>query len=206
MEKKIKYVNTVTHLGRIIDNGCGKKERHNDNVINRINKARGCYMRYQNTVWNNMFINIELKMRLFDSLVVSVLMYSMDTVPVKKSLLERLQTFIEGCYKRILKINKDVKIKENELIEILGRDPIEDTWRRKRLNAYSHIARLPYDNPARIVLYGKPTYKMNGRRRRFANVKRTMMKDINKIYDESTYCNLCDRRMRRITTHIRKDT
>ena len=117
----------------------------------------------------------------------------MDTVPVKKSLLERLQTFIEGCYKRILKINKDVKIKETELIEILGREPIEDTWRRRRLNAYSHIARLPlYDNPARIVLYGKPTYKMNGRRRRFANVKRTMMKDINKVYDESTYCNLCD--------------
>ena len=163
-------------------------------------------MKYQNTVWNNMFINMEIKMGLFDSLVVSVLMYSMDTVPVKKSFLDRLQSFIEGCYKRILKINKDVKIKEKDLIEILDRELIEDTWRKRRLNAYSHMARLPYDNPARIVAFGTLVCETSGRKRKFVNVKRTMMKDINEIFDESTYCNLCDRRTRRIPTRIRKDT
>ena len=69
------------------------------------------------------------------------------------------------------------------------------------MNAYSHIARLPYDNPARIILFGKLINRMKGiRRRQFFNIKRTMMKDLKKEYDESTFCNLCDRKKRRTTT------
>ena len=53
-----------------------------------------------------------------------------------------------------------------------------------------------YDNPARIVLFGKMIYASTSHKRKFFNVKRTMMKDIGKYFNESTYCNLCDRKIR----------
>ena len=123
-------------------------------------------------------------------------MYSMDTVPVKKTFTELLKNFVGGCYKKILKINKDVEMSEKDLANMLDVDTVDKMWKKRRMNAYSHIARLPYDNRARIVLFGKQIHKFRGTSRRFFNIKRTMMKDIGKIYDESTYCNLCNRRVR----------
>ena len=113
-------MNNVTHLGRIIDNGFGKVDRHKDNVINRINKARGSFMKYLHNVWNNSFVNLDLKIKLFNSLVMSVLMYSMETIPSLKTFETRLKTFTISCYKRILRIHKDVEIKEKDLSEIIG--------------------------------------------------------------------------------------
>ena len=79
---------------------------------------------------------------------------------------------------------------------MLDVETIEVILRKRRINTYSHISRLPYSNPVRIVLFGKPIYNSNVTRRRFCNVKSTMMKDINNYLDESTYCNLCDRKIR----------
>ena len=153
-----------------IDNGCGGNKRHKENVVSRISKARGCFMKYLCLVWNNKYVNLELKMKLFESLVLSVLFYSLETVPVMKTYLEMLKNFVVTCYKRILNINRDIRISEKELLDIMNMEPIEELWRKRRRNAYSHIARLPYDNPARIVLFGNRNNVQNIKKRKFYNV------------------------------------
>ena len=95
-----------------------------------------------------------------------------------------------------MRIHKDVEVKEKDLTDILGIHTIDKIWQKRRINAYSHIARLPFENPARITLLGIMIYDSGGPKRKFANVKRTMMKDINKYLSESTYCNLCDKKIR----------
>ena len=82
-------------------------------------------------------------MKLFDSLVLSVLFYSLETVPVMEMYLEMLRNFVVTCYKRILNINRDIRISEEELIDIMNVEPIDDLWSKRRRNAYSHISRLP---------------------------------------------------------------
>ena len=91
----VKFVNTTTHLGRIIENGMGGVERHKDNLINRINKSKGCFEKYKGTIWMNGFIPIDIKIKLFESLVLSVLFY---TLPVRKDYLQRIKNFVK-CYK-----------------------------------------------------------------------------------------------------------
>ena len=125
----------------------------------------------------------------------------METVPVRKVFVDLLTSFTTRCYKLILGINKDVELSEKDLANMLQVDSIEDIWRKRRMNAYSHIARLPYKNPARITLFGKMVYHSHGHKRRFFNVKRTMMKDLKKCLNEATYCNLCDRRMKSVILH-----
>ena len=81
---------------------------------------------------------------------------------------------------------------------MLNRTPIAKNWENRRISAYSHIARLPYKNPARIALFGHRVYekKINVKKRKFWNVKSTMMKDINKILNQENYCELCNKKIR----------
>ena len=74
-DNKVKIVNKCTHLGRIICNGMNNQERHIDNIRNRIKTARGCFKCHLYTLWKNDFVNLEIKMKMFDSLIISVLFY-----------------------------------------------------------------------------------------------------------------------------------
>ena len=81
-------------------------------------------------------------------------------------------------------------------ISILGCDNINERWTKKRLTAYTHIARLPFDNPARVALYGQTRKEENVEERRFFTVKSTMMRDIKKILKVENYCELCNKKIR----------
>ena len=199
--KQIEVVNTTTHLGRIIENGSGKTMRHKDNLTNRLNKARGCYMRYYHSLWKNKYINIKLKMKLFDSLVMSVLLYSLETIPKKKIFEDRVRTFLVKCYKQILNIHPDIRIQENDLVQILGVENTLMIWKKKRISTVNHIARLPYDNPARIVLFGKPIYINTTKNRKFKTMKQTLYSEIDNLLTKDEYCNLCDRKFRSASLH-----
>ena len=107
-----------------------------------------------------------------------------------------LERFVVKCYKVILGIHEDVRIEEVKLVKILNVDTLKEMWRKRRMRAISHIARLPYDNPARITMFGHPIIRKKCKERKFENVKSTTMKTIKKVLNEEEFCNLCDRNIR----------
>ena len=76
-------------------------------------------------------------------------------------------------------------------------------WKRRRISTVNHISRLPFDNPARIILFGEPILylKNNTKKRRFRTVKETVYKDIDECLENKYYCNLCDRKFKRVGLH-----
>ena len=150
----------------------------------------------------NKYLDIDIKKKFFESHVLSVLFYSLDTVPVRKKYVRRMENFVIKCYKIMIGIDRKVQMTESDLTKILNVNSVETLWKKRRITSYSHIARLPFDNPARIILYGKHDNErkyMN--KRKFFNLKRNMMKDINSLLDVETYCMLCDRRIRNTSLH-----
>ena len=141
-------------------------------------------------------MKLELKMKLFDSLVCSVMFYSLETVPWKKHFEDTIRNCVVKCYKQILNIDHDIRVEESDLTDLLGVKTIHEQWKRKRLNAVSHIASLPYDNPARIVLFGSPIFRTKVKKRRFKTLNKSLMDDVNEILNNDTYCNLCNRKFR----------
>ena len=79
---------------------------------------------------------------------------------------------------------------------MLGCDSVNELWTKKRLTAYTHIARLPFNNPARVALYGRTHKDKNVKNRRFFTVKSTMMKEIKKILKVENYCELCNKKIK----------
>ena len=96
----------------------------------------------------------------------------------------------------MLGIDRKLKISEKTLTQIMNTKSIEKIWNDRRMTSYSHIARLPYDNPARIVLFGRMENDTYKQKRKHFNLKRNMMKDIRQFMDTETFCNLCDRKIR----------
>ena len=85
----------------------------------------------------------------------SVSLYTIETVPKKKTYVDLMKNFLVRCYKTILNINSDIRINEKTITNILGVSTIDEIWAGRNLNASSHISRSPYDNPARIAVLEK---------------------------------------------------
>ena len=136
-------------------------------------------------------------MELFDSLVLSVLFYTLTIVPMKSKYVEWLENFVIRYYKKMLKIDTDFRIQEPDLARILKTELIKNQWRKINVNSASHIARLPFNNPSRIVLFGKPKHINEKRPRKFITVKESLMIEIMKHASKDTLCNLCDTKIRR---------
>ena len=75
----------------------------------RIGKARLAFTQLQK-VWKATKVSIKTKIRLFNSNVKSVLMYGCETWTVTKSVLKKIQVFINRCLSKILKIKWEDKI------------------------------------------------------------------------------------------------
>ena len=116
----IMEVNSFTYLGSIID-----KEGGTDNdVMARIGKARTAFIILKN-IWASKDIATSTKVRLFNSNVKSVLLYGSETWRMTKRTLQKLQTFINNCLRRIFRIRWPDKIKNEELWRKGMQEPVE---------------------------------------------------------------------------------
>ena len=145
-----------------------------------------------------------MKMKFFESMINSTLYYSLDVMPDYKSEIEIIKNFVGRCYKDILGIPREVQTNIHDLEEMLQVPTVENILKRKRLMSVSHITRLNYDNPARIVVLGKPIMEQKGRKKNIKTWRKTIDDDIQSLFSEPEYVNMCDRRCRRIIKEMTK--
>ena len=119
----VKEVESFVYLGSVIDKQGGTDR----DVAARIGKARGAFVTLKN-IWAAKEINIKTKLRIFNSNVKTVLLYGCETWRTTKKMLQRIQTFINSCLRRIYHIRWQDKIRN------------EDIW--ERIREASHAARI----------------------------------------------------------------
>ena len=111
---------TILLSGSIIAAGAGTDM----DIENRINKARAAYGMLS-VVWRNNNFSTSLKLRLFKSNELSVLLYGCCTWKVSKAVTSRLQVFINRCLRSIFRIYWPNRITNEKLLrrtEIEGRN------------------------------------------------------------------------------------
>ena len=155
--KDLVEVEAFTYLGSIIDTKGGTDA----DVRARIGKARGVYMQMRN-IWKSRAVSTHTKIRLFNSNVKSVLLYGAETWRITKSIISRVQTFINGCLRRILGIHWPETIRNVDLWERTNQQPAEDEIRRRRWRWIGHTLRKPGNNINRQAL----TWNPQGKRKR----------------------------------------
>jgi len=94
-DKRVEVVDAFVYLGCMIDSSGGSRGE----VLRRIGLARSCMNMLEKKIWKSS-IRLETKLRLYQTYIVSVLMYGCDTWATTKYLLSRLDAFDNGHYAR----------------------------------------------------------------------------------------------------------
>ena len=106
----------------------------------RISKASHAY-RSLNNIWKSKKITTNTKIRIFNTNVKSVLLYGSETWKTTKAIIKQLQTFINKCLRKILKIYWPDTISNTELLKRTNQEEIGTVIKRKTWRWIGHTLR-----------------------------------------------------------------
>ena len=115
----IRNVEPFIYLGSVVDQ-LGSTGR---DVTARIGKARAAFVMLKN-IWAFGGISVRAKLRIFNSSVKSVLLYGCEKWRTTQTMQQQIQTFFNTCLRRIYKICWQEKIRNEDLWERAGQEPV----------------------------------------------------------------------------------
>ena len=148
---KLNQVENFVYLGGTIaeDGTCG------EDIKTRVCKAGAAFQRL-NDIWTSKNISKQTKMQLYQSLILSILLYGAETWTTKKDDENRLNVFEMSCLRRILGVSRLDKIRNSHIKQSLNlKTSVTDRVSTKRLKYFGHVARLPPHRNPKIALEGQ---------------------------------------------------
>jgi hypothetical protein len=145
------------YLGSTINNdgGCDRE------IVVRLGKANSTFGRL-GRIWASRKISTRVKVRLYNSLVLAVLLYGAETWPMTKSTTRKLEAAHHRWLRKILHITWKNKVTNEKVRELTQQGNLEDTIRERRLRWTGHVMRMDTRRIARQATNWKPA---DGRRR-----------------------------------------
>ena len=174
----LEEVDSFVYLGSVVD----KQGGTDADVKIRIGKARAAFQQLKN-VWVSNNLGSKLKVRIFNAMVKPVLLYGAETWRTTAVNLTRIQSFINNCLRRILRIHWPDKISNQELWQRTKQKPIEEEILQKRWRWIGHTLRKPAPNTTKQALKWNPQGKRKRGRPR-NTWRRELEADIKRIGHE----------------------
>ena len=116
-------------------------------------------------VWRSKTIDITLKLRLFDSLILSILLYGAEAWSLTQRMKKQLNAFGTSCYRVMLGIRRIDRVSNAHVLQKTKRSNISDKLLQQQLRTLGHWLRRPDgENIKRYALY--TTNQGRGRRGR----------------------------------------
>ena len=99
------------------------------------------------------------KLRIFNSSVKSVLLHGCETWRTTQTMQQKIQTFFNTCLRRIYKIQWQEKIRNEDLWELAGQEPVAKQILRRKWGWIGHTLRKPASSTTRQALARNPPGK-----------------------------------------------
>ena len=182
-------VDEFCYLGSIITNtgSCDKE------VKTRISKANSAFKRLDD-IWRQKCLGLPMKIRLYKSLVLAILLYCAETWPVTEANRKRLEGLHHNYLRRILNIIMERQSK-GQVCQEKDRSVIARMYiPKRRLRWFGHVQRVENVSRARQALHWIPTEKRKRGRPRIT-WRDTVMKDISQM--NATWDGICQTAMYR---------
>ena len=153
---QLKEVDKYTYLGAIVSKQGGGGE----DIASRICKAMASYMKLKQ-VWNSTKYSLKTKIKLFNSLVRSVLLYGCETWKINESDNRKLDTFQFRCLRRILKVRWPYVVSNEEILNRTKLKKISEEVKARRWKWIGHVLRMEDNCHCRTAM----TWVPEGRRK-----------------------------------------
>ena len=129
----------------------------------RLGKAHSTFGRLFN-IWNKKSLSVKNKFRLYETLILSTLLYGSETWPITVANMKRLEAAHHKWQRKILGISWKDMVKNEDVRRRSGQALLEDTIRQRRLrqgrlSPLSGGSQLPPNphSPPRWSLYKPPS-------------------------------------------------
>ena len=124
----------------------------------RINKARRAFNTLR-PIWRSTALSLRKKIRIFNTSVKSVLLYSSETWRVTKTNTHKLQTFTNRCLRNTLNIRWPGVVSNKQLWDKMKQTPTETEIRKLKRGWIGHTLQKPASNITRQALDWNPQGK-----------------------------------------------
>lgn len=141
---------SFVYLGGLISG----KDGTDADVTRRIAAARTTFQMLHK-IWSSKELSKHTKLRVFETLVLSVLLYNTETWTLKVASTKRLQVFEMACLRRIEGVTRRDRLRNTEIKERLGwtRD-IVSRIQTRRLRFFGHVTRMNGQRYPKIAMEG----------------------------------------------------
>ena len=175
-ETTLNPVKEFTYLGSIIAND-GHIEAE---LEKRMSKASMSFGRLRERLWNNHNVSIRVKGNIYRAIIMSNLLYGVETWTVYRRHLKKLHAFMMGHLRSIMEIRWQDKVTNIKVLKRAGLPSMEDLLIRKNLCWTGHILRMLTDRLPRQVLYSQLPYGQRPRVRPRLRYKDTVKRNLKK--------------------------
>ena len=131
-------------------------------ITNRLQKAKSSFVQL-NKVWRSPNISEKTKIKIYNSSVLSVLLYGAECWRVTQRDSQRLSGFHTSCLRKICRIYWPQKITNKELYQRTGQRDITTVVKQRRWRWLGHVIRKDRDSITRTALRWTPG---SGKRKR----------------------------------------
>ncbi|GAA6085621.1 SLAIN motif-containing protein 1-like, partial [Tachysurus ichikawai] len=143
--------NFVYLVSIVTDNGDIKPE-----ITRRKALAASALQSLWKPLWRHQTISRKMKLRIYDSAVLSILLYGLETWPLNKTLAARLDGFDSRALRTIENIRWPQRV-YNQMLRARTCQPRASSLAAQRRTRWlGHVLRLPSDHPTRAILQFDP--------------------------------------------------
>ena len=146
-------VECFTYLGRV-----DKQGGTDVDVRARIGKARTAFNQLKN-IWGSTALTLNTKIRIFNITVKPILLYGSETWRTTVTTVKKIQTFVNTCLRRILRVRWPVIINNQNLWERTKQQPVGEDILQKRWRLIGHTLRKSTSSTTRRALTCNPQGK-----------------------------------------------
>ena len=149
-------VDTFTYLGGVVTSKGGCDE----DISNRLCKAKAQFRRLRK-VWSSSNFSIRTKIKLFNSLVISVLTYGSKTWKTTEGDKKKLDSFQNRCLRQLLRVRWPDKISNEELHRRTRTTKVSEAIKERKWKWIGHMIRMDDSRICTTAL----TWQAEGKRR-----------------------------------------
>ncbi|PFX17198.1 Craniofacial development protein 2 [Stylophora pistillata] len=124
-------------------------------ISSRIAKAAGVMAKLNKRVWNNDLLSERTKLQVYQSCVLSTLLYRSESWPTYARREKRLNGFHLRCLRRLLQIKWQDRVPNTEVLGRADMPSIPTLLIQRRLRWLGHVHRMDPGRLPRQVLYGE---------------------------------------------------
>jgi hypothetical protein len=156
--RELKQVDHYIYLGsQISEDGSSEPD-----MKRRIGLAYDAMQRLKK-VWSSKSLRRRTKVKIYETLVLSILLYNTETWTITAEMERRLRSVEMDCLRKIVGVSRLEHIKNDDIkVALYVTTDIVQRIQLRRLRYFGHVARMDESRYPKLVLHGR----VDGRRRR----------------------------------------